>query len=112
MSYKFELKLGALSLAIVLAVLGISFILPISYSGAFSKAALFPGYLLWESTNVVCPPTGSRCFLGSERAIAHHGWAFICYVIGWYALIRIVTSTAPALTKSSKRTRKQRAPFS
>ena len=52
----------------------------------FFESVLAPGIVLWEFSNWVCPPYGERCFLLSERQIAHHVWGFICYVAAWWAI--------------------------
>ena len=101
MKFNVEAKILAGAIVIVLVVMLVSFALPLEYGSTIMKVGLYPGYILWEATNTVCPPTGSRCFLGSERAIAHHGWAFICYIIGWFVVIRITLALRSALTRPS-----------
>jgi len=101
MKFKLILKVLIVSISIVLITIGVSFLLPIEYGSIFAKVVLFPGYFLWEVTNVICPPSGSRCFLGSERAFAHHGWALICYVFGWFGLIIATLKIKKALTRHS-----------
>src|SRR5258706_12270284 len=73
------------------------------------EIALTPGLLLWKLSNWACPPYGERCFLLSERQIAHHVWGFVCYVVAWWGMFTALLAAVWALTARSTRTRAKAA---
>ncbi|MGZ5050761.1 MAG: hypothetical protein ACXWF8_11705 [Methylobacter sp.] len=99
-----------LSLFLAVALVVATFFISASADSPFLlKAALSPGLALWHLSNLICPPFGERCFLFSERQIAHHLWGLICYVTAWWAIIFAVLLGVRALTLRSKGTAQKRA---
>ncbi|MEO8605420.1 MAG: hypothetical protein ABI629_22820 [bacterium] len=57
-----------------------------SSSPALVAFATAPGLQLWHFSNWLCPPFGERCFLRSEKILAHHLWGALCYTTAWWAI--------------------------
>jgi len=93
----------ALSLFLAVALVAASFFVA---AANIDKVILSPGLALWHLSNLACPPFGERCFLFSERQIAHHLWGLICYVISWWAIFSAVLLGTRALTHHSSGTPK------
>jgi len=106
----------AMALAAISLVMAITLVLfalfTVSWLGptnAFFEPVLAPGIALWKFSNWLCPPYGERCFLLSERQIAHHVWGFICYVGAWWAIFSALLWGGCALTARLTRTRARAA---
>src|SRR5688572_7387532 len=91
---------------IVFALFTISWLGP---TNSLFEPLLAPGIVLWKFSNWLCPPYGERCFLSSERQIAHHVWGFICYVAAWWAIFAALLWCGCALTARLTRTRARAA---
>jgi hypothetical protein len=105
-------------LARKLSLAGVSFMLSVGLFAAalfsvpwihdtntFFEAVLAPGIALWKFSNWICPPCAERCFLLSERQVAHHIWGLICYIAAWWAIFAALIWVAWALTARITRTR-------
>jgi hypothetical protein len=96
----------SLAMAIALVLFALFTVSWLGPSNRFFEPVLAPGIALWKLSNWVCPPYGERCFLLSERQIAHHVWGFICYVAAWWAIFAAVIAGSCALTARLTRTPK------
>jgi hypothetical protein len=81
-----RLAAGALAMAVILIAAAFFTAVWLDLDQAFFQAVVAPGVILWKLSNWVCPPSGARCFLLSERQGAHHLWALICYVVAWWGI--------------------------
>ena len=95
----------ALSLFLAAALVATTFIAAVNDFNFFVKVVLSPGLVLWHLSNSLCPPFGERCFLFSERQIAHHFWGLICYITAWWVIFSAVLVSVRALTLHSRGTR-------
>jgi hypothetical protein len=102
-------RLGLASLGLVLAaslfavaLFSVSWIGP---TNAFFEGVIAPGLAIWKFSNSLCPPYAERCFLLSERQVAHHIWGLICYVGAWWAIFSALIWAACALTARLTRAR-------
>jgi len=58
--------------------------------GAWQPLFLFvwmPAIWLVRLSDVICPPKGVRCFLGSVSQGSHHLWFGLCLLVFWWTVM-------------------------